>query len=323
MHLWFGLLLTFLGNFFSIFLIKKEWRRKARYTFSLWGDFKKRNYSETRFSITEKRNQKLVMTLLVKDEEMLLAANLDFHLAQGVDFIIVTDHSSTDATPQILTEYEKRGVVEVIHEPSKAYDQKAFVNRMIQLAITKYNADWIINGDADEFFYSKSENLKDAFPIDGKPNILFCDWALSLPRAGQNWQEIDHFYIGERSKAMHTAKGFRSVSGGNHRVYLDYTHKPAMSNDVILYHLQSRDFESYKGKLEKKHEHCKHTKDKSFPNELEEAYQNMCLQDEQHAREYYNTLRERQYTEMDSAGTAFQDKRFTEFLHKVVTRDEC
>jgi hypothetical protein len=37
---------------------------------------------------------KLVMTLLVRDEQDILADNLDFHLAQGVDEVIVTDNGS-------------------------------------------------------------------------------------------------------------------------------------------------------------------------------------------------------------------------------------
>ncbi len=49
---------------------------------------------------------KLVMTLLVRNEEEILEANLDYHLAQGVSFVIVTDHGSTDATPEILEGYE-------------------------------------------------------------------------------------------------------------------------------------------------------------------------------------------------------------------------
>ena len=92
-----------------------------------WGDYKKRMHSETRFSAEEKRSQRLVMTLLVKNEEILLRGNLNFHLAQGVDHILVTDHGSTDATREILKEYEARGVVTVIEETSKAYHQKAFV----------------------------------------------------------------------------------------------------------------------------------------------------------------------------------------------------
>ena len=52
---------------------------------------------------------KLVMTLLLRDEEDIVRENLDFHLAQGVDRVIVTDNGSEDGTVEILREYEARG----------------------------------------------------------------------------------------------------------------------------------------------------------------------------------------------------------------------
>ena len=41
---------------------------------------------------------KLVMTLLVRDEEDILDANLRFHLDRGVDLVLVTDNGSVDGT---------------------------------------------------------------------------------------------------------------------------------------------------------------------------------------------------------------------------------
>ena len=49
------------------------------------------------------------MTLLVRDEEDLVEANLDHHFAQGVDFVIATDNGSVDRTPRILRRYARRG----------------------------------------------------------------------------------------------------------------------------------------------------------------------------------------------------------------------
>jgi glycosyltransferase involved in cell wall biosynthesis len=66
---------------------------------------------------------KLVMTLLVRNEEELVAANLDHHLAQGVDLVIVTDNGSTDATRALLAPHEKRGVAHVIDDPTEAHVQ--------------------------------------------------------------------------------------------------------------------------------------------------------------------------------------------------------
>ena len=45
---------------------------------------------------------KVVLTMVVRDEEDILDAQLTFHLNAGVDFILVTDHRSVDGTRDIL-----------------------------------------------------------------------------------------------------------------------------------------------------------------------------------------------------------------------------
>src|SRR5471030_48631 len=95
---------------------------------------------------------KLVMTLLVRDEEDILAANFDFHLAQGVDFFIVTDNLSVDGTRDIIESYVRRGVAIYSHEPSDDFSQFRWVTKMARMAAAQYGADWVINSDADEFW---------------------------------------------------------------------------------------------------------------------------------------------------------------------------
>ena len=101
---------------------------------------------------------KLVMTLLLRDEEDIVRENLDFHLAQGVDRVIVTDNGSEDATVEILREYEARGVVRLLLEPADDYSQGRWVTRMARLAAAE-GADWVINNDADEFWWPRSGTL--------------------------------------------------------------------------------------------------------------------------------------------------------------------
>jgi hypothetical protein len=108
---------------------------------------------------------RLVMTLLVRDEEELLAANLDYHLARGVDFVLVTDHRSRDATPDILGEYAARGLAQVFREDGDALEQSAWVTRMARLAATEHEADWVLNNDADEFWWPLVGELKDTLAL--------------------------------------------------------------------------------------------------------------------------------------------------------------
>lgn len=103
------------------------------------------------------------MTLLVRNEEDLLAANLDYHLAQGIDHVIVTDHGSTDGTPDVLQAYERRGLVTSFREEGDEHHQSIRVTRMARHAFRTLHADWVINNDADEFWWPLAGSLRDVF----------------------------------------------------------------------------------------------------------------------------------------------------------------
>ena len=96
---------------------------------------------------------RIVLTLLVRDEEDILDWNLRFHYAQGVDFVVATDNNSVDRTEEILGRYAAQGRLRVLHETQDDYDQSRWVTRMARLAAVEHGADWVINGDADEFWW--------------------------------------------------------------------------------------------------------------------------------------------------------------------------
>jgi hypothetical protein len=106
---------------------------------------------------------KLVMTLLVRNEVDVIEANLEYHLAQGVDFVIVTDHDSDDGTSEILREYERMGVAKVIRDDEEGHHQSNRVTRMAEIARLGHGADWVIHNDADEFWWPLVGDLRDVF----------------------------------------------------------------------------------------------------------------------------------------------------------------
>jgi hypothetical protein len=102
------------------------------------------------------------MTLLVRNEEDILADQLHLHYALGVDAVVATDHNSTDATPEILRELARDHELHIWHEPANTYEQSAWVTRMARQAVV-LGADWVINADADEFHWPEAGTLKDVF----------------------------------------------------------------------------------------------------------------------------------------------------------------
>lgn len=107
----------------------------------------------------------LVLTMMVRDEADIIAATLEHHLAEGVDRILVTDNASVDGTREILCEYEAVAPVTVFDDPEHRKQQGEVVTRMARLAHTDFGADWVINGDADEFLVARdaSLSLREAF----------------------------------------------------------------------------------------------------------------------------------------------------------------
>ena len=119
-----------------------------------------------------KEKIKLIMTLLVRDEEDIIEKNIRFHLNHGVDFIIATDNGSVDGTRNILKEYENRGILHLIDEKNQDHSQAEWVNSMGKLAYEKYNAEIIFHCDADEFWFPKSGNLKNEILREAKCGCL-------------------------------------------------------------------------------------------------------------------------------------------------------
>lgn len=98
----------------------------------------------------------IVMTLMVRDEADIIAAMVEHHIAQGVDLIIATDNASSDGTREILAQYAEIGVVELHDDPRVEKQQAEVVTSMARRAFTEHGAAWVINADADEFWFARS-----------------------------------------------------------------------------------------------------------------------------------------------------------------------
>lgn len=66
--------------------------------------------------------------------------------------LIIVDHGSADATPDILRSLQTEGLnLHVITDPTVGNLQTAHMNLMLKMAVCEYAADWVVCLDADEF----------------------------------------------------------------------------------------------------------------------------------------------------------------------------
>jgi hypothetical protein len=129
---------------------------------------------------------RIVMTLMVRDEIDLIDLQIAFHLAAGVDFVVVTDHESVDGTTEILEEYARQGVLHRIPVSSPVKRQSEWVTRMARMAAIEFGADWVINSDADEFWWPWGGDLKDRLAeIPEGCGIVYTFIRTFLPRPGE------------------------------------------------------------------------------------------------------------------------------------------
>lgn len=202
----------------------------------------------------EKNNIKLVMTLLVRNEEEIVEQNIRFHCHMGIDGVIVTNHNSSDNTLTILNKLKNEGLVlEIITVTEQSYLQKKWVNRMIRLARDKYKADWVLNADADEFFFADSLNIKDEIAKNPIANIITINSTIFYPSERDEYLDNPYFYSKVHEgfkKTLHQTKGFRTVTPGNHVAHLKDSINIVVST-ITIYHFNVRNYQGYEDKIKR------------------------------------------------------------------------
>lgn len=192
---------------------------------------------------------KLVMTLLVRDEADIVRANIRHHLDAGVDFIVATDNGSIDGTVEVLEEFQRAGVLHLRHDGDEAFDQARLTTEMAMLAHERFDADWVLSNDADEFWCGSLRETVVSTPA----NLLFCRRANRIAARDQAWSFAAARHLAAAPKPDAAAELLRPIqpkvlvravdlvrlTQGCHNAEMREA-RPALAREILIRHFPIR-----------------------------------------------------------------------------------
>jgi glycosyl transferase family 2 len=176
---------------------------------------------------------KVVETLLVRDEVDVVDAHLAFNLNAGVDFVLAIDHESQDGTTDVLESYVGMGVLRRLPMAGRFLEQE-WRTTLARMAASEHAADWVINSDADQFWWPRVGTLRDAFAaVPDEVGSVRCWDRVFVPTTddGRHFVERMTFRLVSRvpmnapwsnyrplPRVLHRGDPGIAVSRGSHRV---------------------------------------------------------------------------------------------------------
>jgi hypothetical protein len=183
---------------------------------------------------------------MVRNEADILDASIRHMLNQGVDFLLIADHGSTDGTREILESFDE---VTWMTNDDPDYRQVAWMNELAWLAHSR-GADWLIPFDADEIWLSALPDRVDRLTLkehlEGWPD----------GRTGSYWATLyhhrdwDHKFIPAEPlpKVAYRWSSTAKLAAGNHSVEgLDP--RWMVGSGLEIRHLQYRSAEHFIAKV--------------------------------------------------------------------------
>lgn len=225
------------------------------------------------------------MTLLVRDEEDIVDEQIAFHLDAGVDFVIATDNRSQDGTTEILERYASEGRLHLIREPGEDLRQSEWVTRMARLAASEFGADWVLNTDADEFWWPQGVGLGEVLgAIPPRYGVVRAAWRNFVPRPddGRSFFEqmtvrlcapaFHHHPLSTHSKSAHRAAADVRVGRGNHEAFGEGLLPLRGWYPLEILHFPVRSIEHSVRKYVTQFVALEKNAEKGIPNHMAEAY---------------------------------------------------
>ena len=228
---------------------------------------------------------RLVMTLLVRDEADVVDAQLAHHLDAGVDFVVATDNRSSDGTTEVLERYASEGRLHLIREQGDDLRQTEWVTRMARLAATDFAADWVINTDADEFWWPEGESLRDVLAaVPSQFGVVRAAWRNFVPRPDRDPFFAERMTVrycapsfhphplSTHSKSAHRGASDVRVGRGNHEAF-GHALRPIRGwYPIEILHFPVRSLEQCRRKYVTQFVALERNAEKGIPGHMAEAY---------------------------------------------------
>lgn len=206
------------------------------------------------------------MTLMVRDEADIIGPMINHHLSQGIDKIIATDNGSIDGTYDILRSYGD--AIDLRLDPVQRKQQFSVVTKMARDAFEQYEADWVLNADADEFWLpaTAAQPLRELFEeiptslrtfrtpvvdMTGAPALRGTGLqrlTLRDTRPRDRLHEIG-LYSHSTPDAVHVGRSDIEVAQGNHSVNLTQDGALPDGLEIEVLHLPWRSWEQFETKV--------------------------------------------------------------------------
>jgi glycosyltransferase involved in cell wall biosynthesis len=232
---------------------------------------------------------RLCMAIQVKDEADIIELNIRYHAKKGCEAFFVVDNGSTDGTREILQSLKSEYYITIIDDSTPDHNQSANMSMLSHLA-RKKGFDWVIENDADEFWYPNSGSLLsglnrhdavlrvkrvNALPLKSEPdNWINSPWhtlnTLNFDMEANYEQGENNFLLAPvLHKVMVNPFGLIGVSGGNHgaRHVADKVRgrKFTKWNDNLkIFHFALRSYERFERKVENINSSLKYTSSNSY-----------------------------------------------------------
>lgn len=228
---------------------------------------------------------KLVLTLLVRDEADIVDAQIAYHLSAGVDLVVATDNRSADGTTEILERYASEGVLHLVRESGDDLRQSEWVTHMAQLAAVEHGADWVLNTDADEFWWPRGGSLRDVLAsVPAHYGVVRGAWRNFVPRPH------GHPFFAERmtvrtttpsfhphplsthSKSAHRGSAHARIGRGNHEAFGPGLVPVRGWYPIEILHFPVRSLEHCRRKYVTQFVALERNAEKGIPGHMAEAY---------------------------------------------------